>query len=271
MNKTLCPLLLLTLCVPLACSVKEDRSECPVYVTVLTDRFLQQGMDEGIISFSGAELIRQEQISFISYIRDGYEQACPRRHARAAVIAGAENSQLSGETLTVPQGRASGLVWAYSTSFSADCDEYVVDAVPHKQHCRIRFLFDESTQAPDDYPWRFRLRAECAGFNIYTLSPVEGPYVATVGPDAMGEWIGVLPRQKTNNMLLELYIPDGENPDTGRTDYVLDLGEAFERQGYDWRAEDLRDIEVQVGYSQTEVSMTIREWEGDDSYSDIEI
>ena len=27
--------------VALACSVKEDRTECPVYVTVLTDRFAQ--------------------------------------------------------------------------------------------------------------------------------------------------------------------------------------------------------------------------------------
>ena len=56
---------------PVACSVKENRSECPVYVTVLTDRFLQQGLHEGVISFAAAQPLHREKVGFLSCVREG--------------------------------------------------------------------------------------------------------------------------------------------------------------------------------------------------------
>jgi len=250
-----------------SCSVKEDRTECPVYVSVLTDRFVEQGLSDGGISFAAARPVSQETVSFLSYVERGYEQACPR----GSVLTGVKNSRLTDATLEVLPGQQAGLVWAYAESFSARADEYVVEAVPHKQYCLIRFLFDGSPKAPGDYPWRFRLKAECAGMDLYTLEPLEGPYSAVVGPNALGEWYGVLPRQKSNNMLLELFLPDEGSTTEGRTDYLIDLGKAFEEQGYDWTLEDLKDIEVRVGFTSAEVTLTVRDWEGDDQYRNVEI
>ena len=147
----------------------------------------------------------------------------------------------------------------------------MLDAVPHKQYCLIKFLFGDEPNAPADYPWRFRLLADCSGMNIYTMEPVEGAYRSTVGPNVVGEWYGVLPRQRENNMRLEVYRPAGEDETEGRTDYVLDLGKAFEKQGYDWRREDLADIAVKVGFSEAGITLTVQEWEGDDHYHEIEI
>lgn len=255
----------------MACTVKEDRMECPVYVTVLTDRFAQQGLQDGTVSFSSDRLLIRDEINFLSYLRGGYEQACPRDYARAAVLAGVENSRLSEENLFIPTGRQADLLWAFGASFSAENDAFVLDAVPHKQYCLIKFLFDGSPTAPSDYPWRFRLLADCSGMNIYTLEPVEGVYRSVVGPNAVGEWYGVLPRQKENNMRLELFLPDADDASEGRADYVLDLGKAFEKQGYDWRQEDLKDIAVKVGISEAGIRLTVQEWEGDDHYHEIEI
>lgn len=255
----------------LSCSVKEDRMECPAYVTVLTDRFAQRGLQDGTVSFSAERLLIRDEINFLSYLREGYEQACPRDYARAAVLSGVENSRLSEETLFVPPGKQADLLWAFGASFSAEEDSYVLDAIPHKQYCLIKFLFDESATAPADYPWRFRLLADCSGMNIYTLEPVEGSYRSVVGPNAVGEWYGVLPRQKANNMRLELFLPDADNEEEGRTDYVVDLGKAFEKQGYDWLQEDLKDIAVKVGFSEAGIRLTVEEWEGDDHYHEIEI
>ena len=267
--KAVLPFLLLS--VPWSCTVKEDRAECPVYVTVLTDRFMQQGMTEGMVSFAADALIRRETISFLSYVRGGYEQACPRKYARAAVLAGVENSQVEDEILSVRKGCQAGPVWAFGTSFSAEQDEYVVDAVPHKQYCLVKFLFDGSPTAPDGYPWRFRLLAECAGMNIYTLEPVPGPYCPVVGPDAVGEWKCILPRQRSNNMQLEVFRPDGDGGADVPVEYVIDLGKAFEQQGYDWTAEDLKDIEVKVGFVNAKVTVTIQAWENEDDYKNIDI
>ena len=255
----------------LSCSVKEDRMECPVYVTVLTDRFAQQGLQEGTVSFSADRLLARDEINFLSYLREGYEQACPRDFARVAVLSGVENGRLSEETLFIPSGRQADLLWAFGTSFSAGEDSYLLDAVPHKQYCLIKFLFDESPTAPGDYPWRFRLLADCSGMNIYTLEPVDGTYRSSVGPNAVGEWYGVLPRQRSNNMRMEVYLPNADDETEGRTDYVLDLGKAFEKSGYDWSQEDLKDISVKVGFSEAGIRLTVQEWEGDDHYHEIEI
>ncbi len=255
----------------ISCSDKEDRMECPAYVTDLTDRFAQRGLQDGTVSFSSDHLLARDEINFLSYLREGYEQACPRDFARAAVLSGVENSRLSEDNLFVPPGRQADLLWAFGASFSAEEDSYVLDAVPHKQYCLIKFLFGEEPTAPADYPWRFRLLADCSGMNIYTLEPVRGTYRSIVGPNAVGEWYGVLPRQKENNMRLEVYLPDGADGTEGRTDYVLDLGKAFEKQGYDWRREDLADIAVKVGFSEAGITLTVQEWEGDDHYHEIEI
>ena len=269
-RKMACAVLGMAMLAP-ACSVKEDRIECPVYVTVLTDQFVIRGMNEGKVSFSSSHVIDREDISFLTFLRDGYRQACPREFARVAIFSGAENYTLTEESMMVLPGRQAGLLWAYGESFSANSDEYVVDAEPHKQYCLVQFLFDQSVTAPPDYNWRFRIKAACSGMDIYTLEPLEGEYSCCVGPNAVGAWYGVIPRQKANDLLLEVFLPDTDNEQEGRVDYVIDLGKKFEALGYDWTAEDLRDVSVSVGFASMGVTVSVQDWEGDDSYKNIEI
>lgn len=254
-----------------ACSVKEDRLECPVYVTVLTDQYVKQGMNDGTVSFSASSLIKREGISFLSCIGKGYTQACPREYARASVLSGVDNGKLSEEVLMYPTGIQADLLWGTAEAFSENADAYLIDAVPHKQYCRIQFLFDESPTAPPGYPWRFRIKADCAGLNIYTLEPVAGEYSCPVGPNAVGEWYGVLPRQKSNNMLLEIFLPDAGSQTSGRLDYTINLGKVFAEKGYDWSAEDLKDIVVKVGFTSAEVTVSMADWISDETYLHEEI
>lgn len=254
-----------------ACSVKEDRFECPVYVTVLTDRYVQQGMNSGTVSFSASSLIKREGVNFLSCIGRGFTQACPRDYARAAVLSGVDNGRLMEEALIYPPGCQADLLWGSAEVFSENADAYVIDAVPHKQYCLIQFVFDESPHAPDGYPWRFRIKADCAGVNIYTMAPIAGEYSCPVGPNSVGEWYGVLPWQKTNNMLLEVYMPYEGSEREGRLDYIIDLGKAFADKGYDWTAEDLKDMVVKVGFTSAEITVSIADWVSDETYLHEEI
>ena len=261
----LAALLLLLPC----CSVKEVREDCPVYVTVLTERFIQNGQSGGIVSFHAAGPIDREEINFLSYIGKGFRQPCPRDYARAAVVSGLEHERIDATSLHVPYGEQAGLVWSYGETFSAETDEYRIEAVPHKQYCLVKFLFDASPQAPPDYPWRFRIKAGCNGLDIYTAEPLEGAYCCPVGPNAVGEWYGVIPRQRRNDLVLEVYDPaDG---DAGLAAYVVDLGERFEEKGYDWTQADLADMTVKVGFSAAGIRIEVLDWQGDDSYRSIEI
>ncbi len=254
-----------------SCTVKEDRTECPVYVTVLVDRFVAAGETAGVVSFSSGSLINREAINFLDYLRDGYLQPCPRDYARASVVSSVDKGIFMEEAYIVPTGRMCDPVWAYGESFSVNADEYVIDAVPHKQYCKVQFLFDDKTTAPDDYMWRFRIRAEYAGFNVYTMEPVPGDYNCPVGPNAVGEWYGIIPRQRENNMKLEIYLPYADDETQGPTDYVIDLGKAFEEKGYNWYDEDLKDVQVKVGFASNEITLSIEDWVPDDTYRNTEI
>ena len=253
------------------CSVKEAREGCPVYVTVLTERFIQNGFSDGVVSFHASDPIDRENINFLSYIGKGFRQACPRDYARAAVLSGLENERIDATSLHVPYGKQAGLIWSYGETFSVQADEYRIEAVPHKQYCLVKFLFDDSPKAPSDYPWRFRIKAACNGMDIYTMEPLAGDYCCPVGPNAVGEWFGVIPRQKRNDMLLEVFVPYAGSESEGPTEYVVDLGKRFEEKGYDWSSEDLADITVKVGFTAAGVSIEVLDWKGDDSYRSIEI
>lgn len=254
-----------------SCSVKEVRDECPVWVTVLTDRFVQKCLDEGMMSFHGVELVNREDVNFLSIIGKGFVQPVPRDFARAAVLSGIENERFSDTNMFVPYGRQAGLVWWYGETFSVNADEYVIDAVPHKEYCLVQFMFDTSPRAPEDYKWRFRMKADCSGMNIYTAEPLEGDYCCTVGPNAVGEWYGVLPRQKSNNMILEIFEPYDGSETEGRTEYTIDLGARFAEQHYDWSKEDLDDIRVKVGFAAATIQIEVVDYVGDDTYKDVHI
>lgn len=254
-----------------ACSVKEVRDECPVYVTVLTDRFVRRDLDGGTLSFDSRDLEKREELSFRALAGAGYVQALSREYARVSVISGAENERFAEALMMTPYGHQAGRIWAYGESFSARADEYVVDAEPYKQYCLVQFLFDDGPLAPEDYAWRFRIRADCNGMNIYTLEPLEGEYCCPVGPDALGAWYGVIPRQKRNTMLLEVFAPNEGGGIEGPTEYVIDLGARFEELGYDWTRPDLADVSVRVGFTAAGIFVEVEDWERDDRYSHVEI
>lgn len=243
-----------------ACSVKEFREECPVYVVVLVNHFLEQGLDDGYVMFHETELINREQIRFEQYAKDGYVWPCSRDGARAAVISGVENEQFIGSCIRVPYGMQAGLIWSYGESFEQHCDEYVISAVPHKQYCMVKFLFGTDSVNPPNYPWRFRITAECNGLDVYTSEPQEGEYCCVVGPNARNEWYGVIPRQKENRLLMEIFVPNEDDALHGDVVYTIDLGKRFEQKGYDWTKQDLGDISIRVGFNSSDIDIVVEDW-----------
>lgn len=254
-----------------SCSVKEDRVNCPVYVTVLTDRFVDRGFEDGVVSFQDEGKVFGEHLNFLAGQTEEHVVSVSRDYARVSVFSGVENARISESTLYIPYGQPGDLLWAYWETFEAKDDEYVVDADPYKQYCLVKFLFDDSSHAPLGYKWRFRIKANCSGMNIFTGEPLEGQYCCPVTPNAVGEWYGVIPRQNSNTMVMEVYLPIAGNEAEGCAEYVIDLGARFESVGYDWSKKDLEDMTVKVGFSSAGFDISVEEWKDDDSYSDIHV
>lgn len=267
-GRLLTSILLLSVCY--ACSIKENRESCPVYVTVLVDRFVQQGFNDGGISYSSGRDVKRSDISFLSHLREGHTCPCPRDYASVSVVAGMVNSSFRGDTLYVSKGREADPIWSYGESFVSKDEEYLVDAVPHKQYCKVKFSMDGS-ELGGDYPWRFRIKAACNAIDLVTSKPIKGDYETIVGPNHIDEWTTIIPRQMSNNMIMEIFLPNEGSQTDGRVDAVVDLGKMFEEKGYDWTAANLADVELRVGFAFASLSISIIDWEQNDKYINTEI
>ena len=264
-------LLLCALLAALSCSVKEDRTGCPSWVTVNVDRFISMGYSEALFSLSSsAGLVARSTEQILPLAGTGYVQEVPRGKTRVAVVAGIERSFLKGDTLLVRKGCTADPLMISSRECYPLVDEYLLVAEPHKQYCRLEFSFPTLPEGTG-YPFRFRIRTLWNGVNIYTLAPVQGEYEATVGPNHVGQFITFLPRQGEGTMLLDIYEPYSDTEEDGELQATLDLGALLEKAGYDWSREDLDDAVLTVDFSRADIEVRVVEWERDDTYSEVVI
>lgn len=254
-----------------SCTVKEDRTGCPSWVTVNLDGFVALGETEATLSFASPEgPVARNTVDILPYYGGGYVQAVPRTKIRVSVVAGTDNSIIQGDTVRVKRGRTADPLLMSSLTCHPMVDEYPVEAVPHKQYCRIDFVFPHLPSGLD-YPFRFRIRTLWDGIGIYSLEPTGGEYEAVVGPNHLGEFFTFLTRQGDGPMLLDIFEPDAGSDVTGELQKTVDLGALFEAAGYDWHKEDLDDVALTVDFSRADVGIRVIEWERDDSYSEVEI
>ena len=255
----------------ICCSVKEDRGECPCYVTMDVCKFTDMGFSDATVSYSSSErVLSSEELNLLDYMEEGYTRSVPRRLMRASAVSGLEHSSISSDILSVRKGLSADPVMAYAETFSPESDAYSLKATPHKQYCCISFLF--RNRGPEyEYPYLFRIKASCNGLDLYTLKPVEGEYETVVEPNSLGEYGAILPRQNGGTVLLEIFDPYEGSRTEGELLYTINLQRLLDDAGYDWTRTDLDDVSLSVDFSLADVSIEICEWEGDDNYSDIMI
>lgn len=246
-----------------SCSVKENRVDCPVYVSVLLDRFYDNSLPDGMVIFDDADGHFSDNISFFPYLGVGYEYPANRHLSRCTVLSGIDRDKVDERSVTVPYGFQADMVWAYSETFSAEDDLYTIEAIPHKQYCQIKFRFDGTFIAPAPYPWHYRIFGECNGFDLYSFEPIEGELCCPVGPNNFGEYSCILPRQKENKLLMEIFVPNEDSELEGTTEYTIDLGKRFQNVGYDWTKEDLDDIVIKVGFASGGIEIEVVDWTHD--------
>lgn len=254
-----------------SCSVKEDRTGCPSWVTVNLDEFVVLGETEATLSFaSSGKTIARSTVNILPYYGGGFVQTVPRASVKVSVVAGIDNSAIEGDTVRVVKGRTADPLLMSSLTCHPMVDEYPVKAMPHKQYCRVDFVFPHLSSG-FDYPFRFRIRTLWSGLDIYSFEPRAGEYEAVVGPNHLGEFFTFLTRQGEGPMTLEVFEPDAGSETEGEVQKTIDLGALLDAAGYDWSKEDLDDVALTVDFSRADVGIRVIEWERDDSYSEVEI
>lgn len=230
-----------------SCFVKEDRTPCPCWLEV----DLRNVSDKSVV-LSGwmNELLFQGPVSPSDYPAF-YEVTVPRGEVYVTAL-GKNNDILNPTTLLVPEGSQSDSLYAHCARLNTNC-ETVTDVVTlHKQFVTVHLTM----QVPDgeaSYPYEVKIVSDGAGWDLRDLSGTKGRFYYS--PERIGEneYEFRLPRQSDSSLKIELY-DDGEKVDE------VALGDFIMQSGFDWNAEDLADISLEIKFRESQVLVNISGW-----------
>ena len=245
-----------------SCFVKEDRDECPCWMTVeMPDRVGHDGSvvlrlhgnyDDGAMDYAYkvSESIKAD-VGILEY-------EVPRGSIGVSVVNSAR--------LVVPVGEQMDSLYGFFKPYHTRCESVKCDVELHKEFCTVSFtLVDEHYESPYD----IEVRGNISGVSPWDLVPVSGAFkYAPVAEE--GVYRLRVPRQVDASLemvMLEMLGQagyDGERAeDDGERAVVsrFPLGEYIIRSGYDWSATDLSDVSVALDLEKQQVMVTVSGWD----------
>lgn len=267
----LLPAALTILALVMPSCVKEDRRECPCYLTEVFER-LPEGMrkpNSGLwlqVRSQDGAIVKQETVSPADYpAPDWLLVKVPKGYVSVAAANGRAHYRTSedGRTLMLSSGVEADSLWAHASR--VDCrDESAVDTVIlHKQWCTLTIKL-EGVEVWK--PYKFQVTGGWCGMDTGDLSAVAGEFSAYPRRIATDRYEVRIPRQADNNLRLKLY-EDGEDEPV----YDYPMGQLMYGSGYDWYRRDLDDLMVTVDYARAEVTVNIAPWDRGQEFGEIVI
>lgn len=239
-----------------SCSIKEDRSPCPCWLSIDFSRCPK--MSVTVAAWAEDEIF-SERIASDDYKEPGsYEKTVPKGWVSTSVIKGEREMQRNAERLIIPLGHDADSIYAHASAIEC-LGEFAKDtAVLHKQFARV-FM---SVEIPEghEYPYSLVISSDVCGMDMRDLSPIEGEFCIdlVMGEDNIGMFC--LPRQKEDGGDLKMLIYYQQE-----LIETIPLADWINQMGYNWLKKDLDDIYIGVDYAKAEVSISIKGW--DDGYS----
>ena len=249
-------LLLAVVLTACACSVKEDRAECPCWLKVYIDPFPGGGAvvsayDSGLI-FSSA-LGREDWSGY-------YEATVPREFVGVTCHNVLEGHKDSGSLYRIVTGNQADSLYAHHAMVDCTGEGAEDHARLHKQFATVYMTF-ENEGGEERCPYDVRISGNVNGMDMTTLSPHGGEF--EYAPEELQPMFYQfrLPRQKDSSLSLCLY-----NKEDGELLDSLPLGEYIRTSGFDWNAEDLNDIVINVDFAKIGLEVNVQEWNAMEVY-----
>lgn len=240
-----------------ACTIKEDRSDCPCYLEIdVSDCYrvadevqLRWRPERGGVSTDKLPL---------GPWREVFGKEVPRGYVSYSAYSGAALREVSSESLIIPYGHASDSLYAYSATLEA-VEETMFDiVVMHKQFAtlNIGFCFGSGIEAPDA---KISLTGDWNGLRLDSLSPVQGSFACMAGRCGGNLWAATVPRQGDDSLTMHIETPSGSDS--------LPVGEYLRLAGYDWTETDLKDVRIDIDWQQWSISIDIEPWSEGRTYN----
>ena len=250
-----------------SCSVKEDRSGCPCWMTVDLSKVaksrqhiaesvvlrLRGNSDEVDYSYQVTEAVKPDV--------GALEYEVPRGSVGVSAVALGNEIPgqagydgivgYDGDEIRIPVGEQMDSLYGFFRMFYTRCESVLCDVELHKEFCTVSF-----TLGDDGYvsPYDLEVWGNVAGVSAWDLMPLEGDFRFAPSLED-GVYRVRVPRQVDNSSELVM-LEDSEIVDR------LPLGEYIARSGYDWAAEDLADVHIALDMEKQQVMITVSGWDG---------
>ena len=233
-------LLLPLLLVP-SCSIKEDRTACPCSLTVeLTDLPVRPV----VLRVTGEGYTMTEVV----HADTALVLLVPKGEMAVSAVGGA---LAEGDgSVRIQEGEDAPPLYLFYADVSTAAEQVVLPISLHKQYCTIELLF----KGPPGYgpPFEVAVEGFYGGWEP-DGSPAPGPFSRRLLPGSDGRATLRLPRQGDDSLLMHIVFSD-------QVVRTFALGSYMAAAGYDWSAQDLEDLTLQVDISLTSVTISSDMW-----------
>ena len=233
-------LLLPLLLVP-SCSIKEDRTACPCSLTVeLTDLPVRPV----VLRVTGEGYTMTEVV----HADTALVLLVPKGEMAVSAVGGA---LAEGDgSVRIQKGEDAPPLYLFYADVSTAAEQVVLPISRHKQYCTIELLF----KGPPGYgpPFEVAVEGFYGGWEP-DGSPAPGPFSRRLLPGSDGRATLRLPRQGDDSLLMHIVFSD-------QVVRTFALGSYIAAAGYDWSAQDLEDLTLQVDISLTSVTISSDMW-----------
>ena len=217
-----------------ACTVKEDRGDCPCWLTVRASY-----PNEVVSAWFGTQPIFQDE--------DG--QQVDRKVPRGDVDVVASRGRF-----TVPQGEQMAELFASVSHVDTRTEELEVIPYLHKQFARVYLEFQDTDDGRVGYI--LAVQGNIMGADKRTLEPVEGTFHCAPDESSDRGYEVRVPRQKDDSLMLLQFNDDGEELPS------IPIGQIIKKAGFDWTQESLGDVSILANIPEMRFQITVMDWEG---------
>lgn len=231
------------------CSIREDRTSCPCTVIVDFSQIDPTRFGEtGLIAVNDGTMVLEDIIPAERY-SDPYSFRVRRVSTAVDIFSGWPGGHVSGNGFTVSEGEQFPKLYLHSEHIDTGAESVLLTAGLHKSFCKVTICL----KSWEGSPYSLSVTGNTCGYD-YDGKTVCGAFEYSPAPDGDGICSVRIPRQCDSSLMLRIT----EDGDVLRE---FALGEYIEKSGYDWAAEDLEDVEVEIDYAKTDIVFKVNGWQ----------
>ena len=246
--------------------VKENRDHCPCYLNFAHAGFDNNDyLDDINLHVVHPKVGDSDNIYRVEeMIKDECYVGVTKGEIDVYGTVGKTGMQYSGDELIIPYGLQCDPILAFYDHVMATGERALVYGTINKQYARVRIML----KMPDvDGLLAIKVKGNTCGMNMKTFQAIRGDFACLAESWENGIHSFRVPRQTDNSLLLEIWqMPESGscdiNMEGGRKLSFLEIGKVInDRLEYDWNTPSLADIDIDIDYVASMITIRVKEWD----------